>query len=73
MSYNDDQEPRPVSLLVPLCAGHLETGASGECLACRVERYEQTLHRLCDPFSTLTVNGMMQLAAEAVRPRGTRA
>lgn len=71
MTYDD--EARPVSTLVPLCEGHLERGASGECLACRVERYEATLHRIADPFSLLTIIGAMRLADDAVRARGATA
>lgn len=67
----EDSDPRPVSTIVPLCAAHIESGARGaECLACRVERYEATLNRLADPLSALTLVGVMQLARDAVRPRG---
>jgi hypothetical protein len=68
-----DDEPRPLSLLVPLCPLHLKRGAGGECLVCRVERYEAALETLADPLCVFTPRGVQQFAAEAVRPRGTRA
>ena len=65
---HDDQEPRPVSSLVPLCDGHLRTGKSArECVVCRLDRFERTLTTIADPMSTLTPRGVQQLAADALR------